>query len=152
LTIVLLPQLATILKAHRKKMLAGGVYRADGYVFCTQSGAPTYCRNVAERGIDKAAKNAGLNPAGKPKLSAHDLRHSFAFAALRQQLCGGLRRRWGVRIGEKSERRPVISSALCLGFFVGIIVVGALGVSVEWALAGVVIVGGIGAIVAASES
>jgi integrase len=81
--VVLLPQLATILKAHRKKMLAGGVYRADGYVFCTQTGAPMYCRNVAERGIDKAAKNAGLNPAGKPKLSAHDLRHSFASHLIR---------------------------------------------------------------------
>jgi hypothetical protein len=28
-----------------------GLYRADGYVFCTQTGAPFYVRNVAERQV-----------------------------------------------------------------------------------------------------
>jgi integrase len=81
--VVLLPQLAAILKEHRKELLAAGLYRADGYVFCTQTGAPMYCRNVAERGIGKAADRAGLNPEGKPRLSAHDLRHSFASHLIR---------------------------------------------------------------------
>jgi integrase len=81
--VVLLPQLATILKGHRKELLAAGLYRADGYVFCTQSGAPMYCRNVAERGVGKAADRAGLNPDSKPRLTAHDLRHTFASHLIR---------------------------------------------------------------------
>jgi integrase len=81
--VVLLPQLAETLKAHRMKLLAAGLYRADGYVFCTQTGAPMYCRNVSERGVGKAADRAGLNPEGKPRLTAHDLRHSFASHLIR---------------------------------------------------------------------
>jgi integrase len=81
--VVLLPQLATILREHRKEALAKGLYRADGFVFCTSAGTPFYGRNVAERGIDKAGDRAGLNPEGKPKLTAHDLRHSFASHLIR---------------------------------------------------------------------
>ena len=82
--VVLLPQLAAILKQHRKKLLAHGLYGADGFVFVTATGAPMYCRNVAERGVGKAADKAGLKPEeGKPKLTAHDLRHSFASHLIR---------------------------------------------------------------------
>src|SRR5581483_11092389 len=70
--VVLLPQLAEILKTHRKEMLAKGLYRADGYVFCTSTGSPMYSRNVAERGLGKAGDRAGLNPEGKPRVTAHD--------------------------------------------------------------------------------
>lgn len=80
--VVLLPQLGAILKEHRKEMLRKGLYR-DGYVFSTSSGLPMYARNVAERGVGKAADRAGLNPAGKPRLTAHDLRHSFASHLIR---------------------------------------------------------------------
>jgi integrase len=81
--VILLPQLASILKAHRKAMLSKGLYCPDGYVFCTQSGAPMYCRNVSERGVGKAADRAGLNPEGTPRLTAHDLRHGFASHLIR---------------------------------------------------------------------
>jgi integrase len=37
-----------------------------------------YARNVAARGLDKAADRAGLNPGGEvPKLTLHDLRHTW---------------------------------------------------------------------------
>lgn len=81
--VVLLPQLAAILKAHRKEQLAKGLYRSNGYVFCTSTGSPFYSRNVAERGVGKAGDRAGLNPEGKSRLSAHDLRHTFASHLIR---------------------------------------------------------------------
>lgn len=81
--VVLLPHLGAILREHRKAQLAAGLCRADGFVFCTQSGGPMYCRNVSERGLGKAANRAGLNPVGKPRLTAHDLRHSFASRLIR---------------------------------------------------------------------
>jgi integrase len=80
---VLLPQLAVILREHRKQLLSKGLYRADGFVFSTATGAPMYGRNVAERGMRKAGDRAGLNPEGKPTLTAHDLRHSFASHLIR---------------------------------------------------------------------
>lgn len=64
-------------------MLAAGLYRADGYVFCTATGGPFYSRNVSERGIGKAADRAGLNPEGLPRLGCHDLRHTFASHLIR---------------------------------------------------------------------
>jgi integrase len=81
--VVLLPQLAAVLKEHRKTLLAHRLYQADGYVFVTANGGPLYCRNVADRGVGKAAKNAGLNREGLPALTAHDLRHSFASHLIR---------------------------------------------------------------------
>lgn len=81
--VVLLPQLATTLKDHRMTLLSHGLYQADGFLFVTASGGPLYCRNVAERGVGKAADKAALNPEGKPKLTAHDLRHSFASHLIR---------------------------------------------------------------------
>ena len=74
-----------ILREHRKTMLAAGLYRADGYVFCTTTGAPMYSRNVSERVIGKAADRAKLNPENMPRLSCHDLRHTFASHLIR---CG----------------------------------------------------------------
>jgi integrase len=68
--VILLPQLATILREHRKKMPAAGLYRVDAYVFCTQTGAPMHSRNIAERGITKAAEKAGLDAEGKPRLKS----------------------------------------------------------------------------------
>jgi integrase len=73
----LLPDLRALLQEHRKEMLLKGLYRAEGFVFVTQAGRPFYHRNVAVRGLDKAADRAGLNPEGKHRLQAHDLRRTF---------------------------------------------------------------------------
>jgi integrase len=81
--VVLLPQLSAVLKEHRKTFLSHGLYRPNGYVFVTANGGPLYCRNVAERGVGKAARAAGLNRDGIPALTAHDLRHSFASHLIR---------------------------------------------------------------------
>ena len=94
---------AEILKSHRKDMLAKGLYRADGYVFCTGTGAPMYARNVAERGLRKAGDRAGLNPGGKPRVTAHDLRHSFAVHRLTA---------WYRRGADVQRLLPVISTYL----------------------------------------
>jgi integrase len=53
------------------------------FVFVTETGQPLYCRNLSERGIGKAADRAGLNPEGVPRLTMHDLRHTFASHLIR---------------------------------------------------------------------
>ena len=55
----------------------------ENYVFATETGSPMYYRNVERRGLEKAAENAGLAVAHKPKLRFHDLRHTFASMAIR---------------------------------------------------------------------
>jgi integrase len=70
------PQLANLLRAHRKEMLRKSLHRAEGFVFCTETGAPNYYRNLSSRGLDEAANRTGLNPPGKQRLSMHDLRHT----------------------------------------------------------------------------
>jgi site-specific recombinase XerD len=81
--VVLLGALEGILREHRRTQLEAGLYRPEGLVFCTQTGAPMSQRNVSARGIGKAADRAGLNPEGTQCLSAHDLRHSFASHLIR---------------------------------------------------------------------
>jgi integrase len=39
---------------------------------------PVDRRNVSLRGLDKAADAAGLSGGGRPRLTMHDCRHSFA--------------------------------------------------------------------------
>lgn len=55
-----------------------GYARTDDYVFSTAIGTPFYARNVSVRGLDKAADRAGLNSDHRPRVSMHDLRHTFA--------------------------------------------------------------------------
>ena len=46
-------------------------------MFTTATGSPLNYRNVSTRGLDKAADVANLNPPGLPKLTFHDLRHTY---------------------------------------------------------------------------
>jgi integrase len=74
------PELAKLLRKHK----LASPFSGDGdYVFCTGKGTPLYYRNVAERDLSKAADAAGLNPPGVPRLSFHDLRHSYGSHLIR---------------------------------------------------------------------
>jgi integrase len=57
----LLPELRALLLEHK---LASSYSQPDDFVFATETGSPMYHRNVATRGLDKAADRAGLNPEG----------------------------------------------------------------------------------------
>jgi integrase len=74
---VLLPDLADLLREHRRQAFRTGVAREDAFVFSTRSGTPLNYRNVAQRGLTAAADRSGLNRDGEPKLTLHDLRHTF---------------------------------------------------------------------------
>ena len=52
-------------------------------MFTTSSGKPLNRNNVAKRGLDNAARAAGLNRDDVPKLGFHDLRHTFASHLIR---------------------------------------------------------------------
>lgn len=84
--IVLLPMLADQLRAHRRTAFVAGCATHEDYVFQTSQGTPFNYRNVATRGLDKAAKAAGLNREGIPKLTFHDLRHTYGSHIVRQGL------------------------------------------------------------------
>jgi integrase len=75
--IVLLPELSELLREHRSKAFRRGVARQADFVFASSEGTPLGYRNLAHRGLAKAADRAGLNPDGQPRLTLHDLRHTF---------------------------------------------------------------------------
>jgi integrase len=77
------PDLAALLRKHK---LASRFSGEDDFVFAASEGTPFYYRNVAVRGLDKAADAAGLNRDGVPKLSFHDLRHTYGSHLVRQGL------------------------------------------------------------------
>jgi integrase len=64
--------------AFRAAAFQRGHAGGEAYVFATEIGTPMYYRNVTKRGLDRAADLAGLNYEGVPKLTLHDLRHTFA--------------------------------------------------------------------------
>jgi integrase len=71
----LVPQLARLLAVHRRQ---SRFPRGSDWVFATTRGTPHGHRNVARRGLGRAAALAGLNAGGWPPLRYHDLRHAFA--------------------------------------------------------------------------
>lgn len=73
--IPLLPQLGSLL---RERKLASPHSGPTDYVFASALGTPLGARNIERRGLGRAADLAGLNPAEKPRLRVHDLRHTFA--------------------------------------------------------------------------
>ncbi|MGE5689176.1 MAG: tyrosine-type recombinase/integrase, partial [Pseudomonadota bacterium] len=76
--IFLLPQLAALLRKHKAHGFSRGFAKPEDYVFTTSIGTPINQRNVSARGLEKAADRAGLNRKGLPRVSMHDLRHTFA--------------------------------------------------------------------------
>ena len=82
--VVLLPELGVLLREHRRHAFQRGLAREHDYVFATRDGTAFNYRNVAQRGLAKAADHAGLNPEGQPRLTLHDLRHTFGSHLVRQ--------------------------------------------------------------------
>jgi len=82
--VVLLPELSELLREYRLRAFRRGFARQDDYVFASSEGTPLGYRNLAQRGLTKAADDAGLNTDGQPKLTLHDLRHTFGSHLVRQ--------------------------------------------------------------------
>src|SRR5579884_597126 len=71
----LVAQLADLLAQHRRRApFAAG----SDWVFATAKGTPHGERNVTRRGLQRAARLAGLDDGSGPALRYHDLRHTFA--------------------------------------------------------------------------
>jgi integrase len=78
--IVLLPELSELLRDHRRDAFRRGIARQTDYVFASSEGTSLGYRNLAQRGLTKAADRSGLNVDGQPRLTLHDLRHTFGVA------------------------------------------------------------------------
>jgi integrase len=72
--IPLLPQLAALLRQHKK---GSRFTSGSDYVFATSRGTAFLHHNVSKRVLRRAAVNAGLDRTGR-RLRFHDLRHTFA--------------------------------------------------------------------------
>jgi integrase len=72
--IPLLPQLATVLRQHKR---GSRFIAANDYVFATSAGTPFLHHNVSKRVLRRAAVDAGLDCDGR-RVRFHDLRHTFA--------------------------------------------------------------------------
>lgn len=92
--VVLAPRLGTILR-EQKLSLPPEHTSDEGYVFPSTAGTPLYWRNVSARGLDKAARKAGLGEwrqdddgkrRWKSAVRMHDLRHYFASLMISQGL------------------------------------------------------------------
>jgi len=82
--VVLFPELAVLLRGHRRAAFRRGLAREEDFVFTTRDGTALNHRNLAQRGLTKAADRAGLNVEGQPRLTLHDLRHTFGSHLVRQ--------------------------------------------------------------------
>jgi integrase len=72
--IPLLPQLAVVLREHRR---GSRFTEGSDYVFATARGTPFLHHNVSRRVLRRAAVDAGLDRDGR-RVRFHDLRHTFA--------------------------------------------------------------------------
>lgn len=81
-------------------------------MFCTATGQPRYIRNVAKRGLDHAADRAGLNRPDLPKLTMHDLRHTYA-----SHLIVDLKLDVVTVSRQLGHKRPSITSDIYAGLF-----------------------------------
>ena len=79
-TITLIP--SELFKALKEHKMASAFKGPGDLVFSTDEGKPLWHRNISNRGFDRARKNAKLDVPGKPRLTLHDLRHTFASAVI----------------------------------------------------------------------
>lgn len=71
-----------LFKALREYKLASPHSQPDDLVFCTEERKPLVHRNVSQRGLASAKRRAKIDGNGKPNLRFHDLRHTYASAAI----------------------------------------------------------------------
>ncbi len=71
----LVPQLARLLADHRRRSRFA---KDSDWVFATANGTPYGERNVTRRGLQSAARRAGIDTGTEAAVRYHDLRHSFA--------------------------------------------------------------------------
>jgi integrase len=95
-----------MLKAHRKtqareRLAWGPGYRDEGLIFCREDGSPIDPDVLSQR-FDRLVRDAGL-----PRIRLHDLRHTYATAALRA----------GVPIKVVSERLGHATPAITLAVY-----------------------------------
>jgi integrase len=64
-----------LLAEHRRRTLFAA---GSDWVFVTANGTPHGHRNVTRRGLQRAARIAGIDDGSRPALRYHDLRHTFA--------------------------------------------------------------------------
>ena len=67
------------LREHRRRMLAEGHYRSEGYVFTNSEGGPLRKSGLRRRSFQPLLKKAGLH-----RIRFHDLRHTAATLALQE--------------------------------------------------------------------
>lgn len=77
-------ELSELLWTRRREAFRHGRAGHMEYVFATSEATPLGYRNLAQRGLTRAADRAGLNDEGKPTLTLHDLRHTFGSHLVRQ--------------------------------------------------------------------
>jgi integrase len=76
--VVLMPQLVPLLREHREEQFARGLARPSDFVFASEAGTALSPRNVSRRAVEKAVEAAGLNVEGKPPVTMHAFRRTFA--------------------------------------------------------------------------
>jgi integrase len=101
----LAPEMVRKLAEHK---LASDFSDEEEPVFASSSGRPLNHRNVAQRGFEVAAKEAGLIAEGQPRITFHDLRHAFASIMIERGLSSTvLARVMGHRDATTTERKYV---------------------------------------------
>jgi integrase len=98
-------EMVTKLAEHK---LASNYSSDEQPVFASATGQPLHHRNVAQRGFEAAAKEAGLLEEGQPRITFHDLRHAFASIMIECGLSSTvLARVMGHRDATTTERKYV---------------------------------------------
>jgi integrase len=104
----LVPLAAEMVKKLAEHKLAADYSADDEPVFASSTGLPLNHRNVAQRGFEAAAKQAGLIADGQPRVTFHDLRHAFASIMIERGLSSTvLARVLGHRDATTTERKYV---------------------------------------------
>jgi len=73
-----MPQLAPLLREHKEQAFARGFVKPTEFVFSSRVGTVLSSRNVSRRCVERAVELAELNVEGKPPVTMHTFRRTFA--------------------------------------------------------------------------